>query len=287
MNNDGEAAPETSSKEDAGARTSRSHFEWREALQRRQELSRRLSAVVVREPPWIVRDVAIVFLIGVILLAGQWLVDDNRSDRELAAARLLNDQASARDNLQFVRERSSPDKSLNRPFAWINLSSQNLSGLQLSGSDLTRANLTRTWLDSTKLDHATLHGATLKDAWLSGTNLREADLSCGDQLQTAPCTTLSGALIESVDMQKANLENVEISDASILGGNYRYSSFRGAHILRVQIGAAYPFSRADLRGADFTDAWFEDVKIDEDDVCWDVTTRWPVGFAPVYPPVCD
>ncbi|WP_341994735.1 hypothetical protein MRBLWH7_002396 [Microbacterium sp. LWH7-1.2] len=61
-----------------------------------------------RELRWWVRDVLIAALVGAVLVLGQMLLDDARSNREIAAARLQSVEADQREDLRFVRERSGP-----------------------------------------------------------------------------------------------------------------------------------------------------------------------------------
>ncbi|MEV8236968.1 pentapeptide repeat-containing protein [Rhodococcus sp. NPDC077669] len=122
---------------------------------------------------WI-RDVAVPLLIAVITggivawgtIDAQKDIDDARADRLLRAA-----------NLTFVRDKSSPDPDLPRPFNGIDLAGQNLRGLELANADLSRANLNDADLAGADLSGASLNGADLEGANLESTNLAGADLA--------------------------------------------------------------------------------------------------------------
>lgn len=114
--------------------------------------------------------------------------------------------------------------------------------LDLAGHDLTR-------LDLSGLDFkaARLSGANLFGADLSGANLAGADLS--------------RALLDRITMVSARFDRADLTEASLLrpsgsahlvGAPDEAATFTGARLVRARVFGR--FHRADLTGADLTDA---------------------------------
>ena len=170
-----------------------------------------------RAPRWWIQDVLIAVVIGVVLLAGQEVFDDMRSQRELDAAEKQSEEADRRENLRFVRDRSGA-ATVERPFQNMNLHGQNLVGLQLEGANfrgahfdkdssmwdinLRNADLRDAWLLRTIMSGANLSGADLRGAFLDGASLVGADLTGAD---------LRGASLDGTDLGGADLTDAELS----------------------------------------------------------------------------
>lgn len=143
--------------------------------------------------------VAIIVSVGTLLI--QQRVDDGRSQRELIAA-----------NLAYVREKSSFDRDLPRPFNGINLRGQNLSGLHLQGGQFQGADLSGADLSSTDLSGADLYGTDLSGANLRGAILRSANL---------PAADFSGADLSFADLVDAIIPTMQSPpdfDSKVLEG---------------------------------------------------------------------
>ncbi|WP_410659444.1 pentapeptide repeat-containing protein [Amycolatopsis sp. lyj-112] len=209
---------------------------------------------------------------GALLVAGQWVIDDRRSDREVQISSRQSEQAERRENVRFVRDRSA-DERAPRPFAGMDLGHQNLAGLQMSSADLRGA-----YLVGTRLDSAVLTGANLTNAGLSGTtftgaNLRGADLSCRDEPKFVACNgSAMGVRFVSADLAKSDLVDVNLSYADLGDANLVEANLRGARFFAAKLYAA-DLSGAIVSGTDFAGA------------CYDDLTRWPTEFTP--PPPAD
>jgi Pentapeptide repeats (8 copies) len=195
-----------------------------------------------REPSWWVKDVVVALLIGVVLVGGQWLLDNRRAavDRQLEDQR--NAAAERLENLRFIRDRSS-SAAASRPFGSLDLRGLQLAQLHLVGATFTDADLTRAILSSTDLRRAEFQYARLGEANLQGTDLSHATL----QSATMRRATLRGAI----------LSDAYVGDADLRGADLTYTNLSGANL-----------TRADLAGA----------KVDP--VCYDADTTWPREFHP-------
>ena len=112
-------------------------------------------------------------VVGLFLFGGQFLVDNNRADREheredrqVAARDKIeedrNEQGILLENLRFVRGLSSADPTLTRPFRDMDLHGLELSGLSLAGADFGNANLSGTSFRNTELSGASFDGADVE-----------------------------------------------------------------------------------------------------------------------------
>lgn len=124
-------------------------------------------------------------VVGVFLFVGQFLVDNNRADREheredrqVAAQNKIEadrtEQGILLENLRFVRGLSSADPTLTRPFRGLDLHGLELSGLSLAGADFGNANLRGTSFRNTELSGATFGGADVEKADFTGADLAQA-----------------------------------------------------------------------------------------------------------------
>lgn len=193
-------------------------------------------------PPWWVRDVIIALVVGIVIMAGQWRIDDARSDREGRIAREQDELAERRENLRFVRDRSTQD-DVSRPYGGMDLRGQNLSGLNLSGANLEGA----------KLDGASLIGTNLADATVWSASFRGADLS--------------GANLDNVYFDCSGMADLPC------GGR---ADFTDA-IFPVAAVSGY-LGNTILVGADLEMAMISEDTLKDADPCYDATTRWPEGI---------
>ncbi|MCA1657449.1 MAG: pentapeptide repeat-containing protein [Actinobacteria bacterium] len=212
------------------------------------------------------RDVLLAIGIGGLLLAGQWMIDDRRSDRETHAATELALQSERLEDLRFVRDKSGPERVV-RPFSGVDLSKQTLDGLELAGADFRGAHLLGTSLVGTDLTGARFAGASLTGANLSSAVLANADLSC-DLSERLNCVSLSDARLFETDLTAANLAGARMT------GVWLTAKVRldGADLSRVRLYGAQLF------GVDFSRAILDEA--DLRGACWSDETRWPSGFTP-------
>lgn len=179
-------------------------------------------------------------------------LDDRRSEREMAAAELSAAEADRRENLRFVRERSS-SVAEPRPFQGMDLRYENLSGLALEqadfeGAHMTGALATMTDVRLADMSFVTATGADFRQANLHAAKLQFADLS-GSDLSGAD---LSQADLTAADLAGARLQGADLTDAIL------YSTGFGPQrkITGERTGTA----------------------------CYDSETIWPADFTP---PVMD
>lgn len=185
---------------------------------------------VVRDPHWWFRDVVMALIIGGLLVAGtvagQSMVDDRRSEREMKSALAANRHDLQLENLRFVRDRAFGQPDGVRRFAEFDLAGQNMVGLPLAGSDfavadlaganlsesdLSRANFARADLRGTNLARATLRGAYFGPERIpDAVNASGADLTGAD---------LAGADLTGADLGHANLDRAKL-DRAILANVY-------------------------------------------------------------------
>lgn len=156
----------------------------------------RSTPVTRREPPWWLRAIVVAVAIGLVISGLQLLTDNNR---EAVSTRL--------ENLRFVRERSSANVDLARPFSSLDLQEQQLAGLSLPRADfewamLRDAQLQYADLTGAQLQYADLHRAVLEGTNLTDANLTEADLSGAD---------LTEARLAGADLTEADLTGVDLS----------------------------------------------------------------------------
>lgn len=159
------------------------------------------------DPPWWFREIVLALAIGTMLLAGGWLLEGQRVERAERLEDQRTMQAQRLENLRFVRERSS-EQALERPFAGMDLGSQNLFGLELSGAELLGANLA---------------GANLTGANLTGSNLAVADLS--------------GADLNRADLTDANLSGARLGGASVTFADVSGTDFLGADLTGADLAS--------------------------------------------------
>lgn len=222
------------------------------------------------DPPWWFREgllaLLIAGIIGGITVAVQKDVDDRRSDRESAAAKLLADQtdeankkqsdlARRLENQRFVRERSAKDIR-DRPFENLDLTELGLSGLSLRGADFRMAKMKST---------------VLRDSDLRGADFAHAEMDLNTDFNSSD---LTGAAIVrvggDVDPMVGNFYNSKLIHAKLIGISF------------TDLGPA-DLSGAMLQNADLSHVDLSAVKLDG--ACYDNSTGWPTGFTP--PPTGD
>jgi hypothetical protein len=195
-----------------------------------------------REPSWWVKDVVVALLIGAVLVAGQWLLDNRRADVDRQLEDQRNAAAERLENLRFIRDRSSSSRA-SRPFGSLDLRGLQLGELHLVGATFTEADLTGSSLSLTDVRRAEFHKARLGGADLRGTDLSNA--------------TLSSASMRRATLRGAILSDAYVADADLRGADLSYTNLSGANL-----------TGADLVGA----------KVDP--VCYDADTVWPRDFDP-------
>lgn len=173
---------------------------------------------VMRSPHWWFREVLMALVIGGLLVAGtvigQKIVDDRRSEREVAQALAANRHSMELENLRFVRDRSSDATEGTRRFAELDLAGQNLVGLMLAGSDFAVADLSGANLSEADLSRANFARANLKGADLARARLRGAYFG-PERIPEA--TNQSGADLTEADLNGADLSDADLAHANLTG----------------------------------------------------------------------
>jgi uncharacterized protein YjbI with pentapeptide repeats len=248
----------------------------------------------------------------VIAIATVWsqaYIDDSRevatNEREVAR----ENEADRRENLRFVRERSS-DTATERPFKSLDLEGQNLSGLRLSGAAFDNANLKNTNLMGTNFTKATFHEVSLEEAELTGADLTNASLYRAD-LSGSDLTgiKLNDAYMVQADLSGSQLGGADLRGAVLYEANLSGADFAGStyvDAMRAIAEAAAAAERA-MEAADRdrdgvpNERGFNAEDLDRDGIpsetsdlatrspdelaqvstaCFDETTLWPKGFTP-------
>lgn len=246
------------------------------------------------------RDVVVPLLIAFITggivawgtIVAQQEIDDTRADRLLRAA-----------NLTFIRDKSSPDPDLPRPFNGIDLAEQNLRGLELANAHFDEAKLNGAKFGAADLRGAQFNGADLSGAVLDFADLTKANLS-GTDLRGAklvsaqlPEANLVTANLRNADLRNANLSGVSLRGGYLAGADLEGADFSGAVLDFVDLNDAKlaganlqdaKLPGADLRGADLSGANLEGVDLGlanpsqvypnggslSGGACWSETTEW-------------
>ncbi|TFD11712.1 pentapeptide repeat-containing protein [Cryobacterium sp. TMT4-10] len=218
---------------------------------------------VLASPPWLVRDVVVALVVGIaagvisglLTTEAQRDIDDQRSDRERAAAETLAGQSYRLENLRFVRDRSSDD-ARGRPYNGLDLQGMELSGLSLTGADFRNANL-----NAAAFRDSDLRGADFAYSDIGGTDFFGAKLTGAAFVRTefarkhGPALTFFAATLVHAKLMEMKIVDVDHAD----------------------------LTEAMLYGSDLTEASFIDTNLTG--VCYDVGTTWPKDFNP--PPTGD
>lgn len=219
-------------------------------------------------------------VVAVLTVVWQSHIDNQRSERESGWEATRAMEADRRENLRFVRERSS-NRPTERPFAGIDLQGQTLSGLSLSRANFASADLRGATVTSTNLSGAVLSGAQLQDsnmesAGLTGAFFYHADLS-GAHMKEA---FMTGALLTGANLSETDLTGAVFVDAMLREANLSGADLTGAQVTGADLRGA-DLSSADLTGKDPSDLFPGPARIEN--ICHDGQTTWPSGFRP--PPV--
>ena len=206
-----------------------------------------------RDPPWWFRDVVIVAVISLLVLWATMVIDDQRADRDRQITAAATTQGERAENLRFLRDRSSADVAVARPFNGFDLTGQNLAGLSLWNADFQRANLAGTDMTETDLTKADLTFANFQNANMASVTLVDA-FGVGAQLTSA---NLDSANLQGMVAVGAVFVGANLSDAVLTEADLRSAVLRDSNL-----------TSANLEGADLTDA-------DLSGACWNDRTRWP------------
>lgn len=220
-------------------------------------------------PRWWIRDGVLALVIGAALLGGQWIIDDWRSNREIRISAQLADAAERRENIRFIRDRSS-NETIARPFAGMDLRDQNFVGLQMLGADLRSTDLTDARLEEADLSDARFSDAEIYATDFTGAKLTGANFACPE-----PEDSLCFAFIGFGDFSESNLNNARLSGLIISATDFSNASLRQADLSHVHLNDTVLFG-ADLTNANLTGIVFRNV-------CYDLSTEWPIGFTPPPP----
>lgn len=184
-------------------------------------------------------------VVGLFLFLGQFLVDNNRADREheredrqVAARDKIeenrNEQGILLENLRFVRGLSSADPTLSRPFRDMDLHGLELSGLSLAGADFGNANLSGTSFRNTELSGASFDGADVEKADFTGADLAKASFNystrdsndSGKEPESLAQANLNGAYFRNI----LTWGEVNLSGSTLCGAGFDTVDFTKAFI---------------------------------------------------------
>lgn len=170
------------------------------------------------------------------------------------------------------------------------LQNENLAGADLSDANLRSANLVNATLRNADLRRADLRGARLKTADLTGADLRGARLG-GNDVESAKFVkaNLEGGDVflaygtpadpERNKRAQRTAEDANVPNSALIEHNgdltFKEANLRGAKVHGSMDGV--DFRRADLRGADLSDAKDAN-KAELRGAIYDGATRWPSGF---------
>ncbi len=131
----------------------------------------------------------------------------------------------------------------------LDLTGKRLNGLDLSELDLSGVVLRAARLNNASLKGANLEGAILDQAWMLKADLTGANLKDAKLFQAQ----LVGAVLDQADFTNARVAS-DLSRASIKGARFVGASL-GADMQNQSMGLMRGvLKKADLEGADFTDA---------------------------------
>lgn len=224
---------------------------------------------------WLWRDVVLATLVGCLVGGSVFIVqnhfDNEREQRERTvedarqqlAERLEDERVAANtrlENLRFVRERSSKDPDLPRPFQGLDLSDQVLNSLDLQGADFEGANLARAKLSGINLLKAQLAQANMGGVTsYGGASLVEADLRMAslESARFVAAAFTKANLIEA-DLTKAGFIVVYFNEADMIDADLTQSVFKLASLRNADLSGANltsaRFVDSDLSGADLSGA---------------------------------
>jgi BTB/POZ domain-containing protein KCTD9 len=185
-------------------------------------------------------------------------------------ARKIALEELARDGV-YLRNIDAPNADLKR----IDLTGANLTGANLTGADLTEAILDEANLNKANLYRARLYGASIIKAQLESTDLREVlydkhtqfpinfNAAAAGAYLIAPHVSLqqvklSKAIFWGVNLQEANLEESDFTEASFHGAILKNANFQRANLKGAKFGNANlegaKLNNANIQGANFWNA---------------------------------
>lgn len=174
-------------------------------------------------------------LVAVLILGLQLIFEDRATDRQVErdASQALREERL--ENLRFVRDRSSRDIVVDRPFAGLDLTDQDLTGLQLQNADFTGAvldgaDLTTANLAGAVFDHASMRETSLWGAVLTSADFYQTDLSSAD----LGSTSIHKTVFYEAKMQAANFGQADIARTIFAGATdlTRTIGLKDAHTYR-------------------------------------------------------
>lgn len=193
-----------------------------------------------REPHWIIRDVVIVVVLGLLFTWIQLLLDDRRSDRE-----------QRMENLRVVREYSLTDR--------IEVPTKPFMGLDLQGMNLPLLDLSWSIFDGSDLSHASLVAANMQTTSFRNVTAGQADFSRSWMWQSK----LVSFRAEKADFTGAVLVNATLDKANLTGATMARANLEAAFFKNADLTNVLGLDSANLRG-----------------ICYDAATKWPQGFSP-------
>ncbi|MEA5605773.1 pentapeptide repeat-containing protein [Nostoc sp. UHCC 0252] len=171
--------------------------------------------------------------------------------RKIALEELASDGVS-------LRNIDAPNADLKR----VDLTGADLLGANLTGADFTGATLDEANLSKADLYRARLYGASLLKAKLESTDLREVLYDEDTKFPIGFNAVAAGAYLiaphvslQQVKLSKAILWGVNLQSANLEESDFTEASFRGAILKNAN------FKRANLNGAKFGDANLEGAKL--------------------------
>lgn len=216
------------------------------------DASTRITTRIARwEPHWLIRDVLVALLIGMVLVGAQTYLDGKREARVRSAENQRAQLVDRLENLKAIRERSDRNAKDDLLAAQLNLSGKDLHEMDLSNLNLSGANLY----------DANLRGADLTETNLKGAQLQQADLR--------------GATLIATQFDGADLSNADLREATLT-----LTRFRDAWLGAVRFGPV-DLSTADLRAAKLGGTDLDHVNfvgVQGNGPCFNVTTLWPAHF---------
>lgn len=141
--------------------------------------------------------------------------------------------------------------------ALMRLEDIDLNGLDLSFSGLIEVDFSRASLVTTNF-----HGAALDGARFSKANLQKANFSYSNLAGAS----FSRALSRKANFSYANLAGVGFNDTDLRGANFSYANLNATceNWKHVNLGRGIGnFYNADIRGADFTNAYIEGMQFND------------------------
>lgn len=212
-------------------------------------------ARAAERPGWF-REFVVAVGVGVLLLGGQAVFDDRRSDRE-----------EDRENLRFVRDRSG-QRSAFLPFANLDLQGMTLIGYNLNGANFDHAELQNARFDGALLHAAAFGSARIGSTDFTGAKMAGADFSCD----------CDGLVLARPIFVEATLTSATFTNRVIREGNFQEADLREAELQNVTVENS-DFARADLRGANLQGAK-NLASADLAGACHDDATDWPTDYRP-------